>query len=1098
MSAKDSMTRTERLVKVLQIQNPTNFQERILQVIRRKLEFMASKNEVEKATHLELQYIAKVRPDAYRSPAVMGYFSSVVDGDKIPKALLPTLFMIYGKVYLHDPYPPAIMAKILYRDVIGSQDICMWGRQDVCQFVCRVQLAYFFEGQLLSDEAKLLLVRYYQPTAREVPANFACFDKSEAEEVMRVYSQIDETVKRIEMRKFDRDSLECLKFFLQRPVPRRILLEHYQTIANEFPEIVPQLLVRVQFFLNYAVPNNPRVIEFLNRFCMLNSSKFVEEMKQTLTTIAGMNSVYSSIVLNAKMLTNGTDKVSDISNSAVAVKLLGMDCEHDIEKIKQDFREFQPVFATSYDLLMSVLNEAKKLSESLANVYVIFKCVLMYTQFDSQLEKVAQLISAYLVFLRTYGGSSFQEYALASSGIVCPRACAQSGLPFCTEGFCGLLEDAVSLPLAYEMVCAAAKYQSLTNQIAVIGADAERVARLLVGLSFQPDPKVRLQAWIISCLLVVVSPTGIGAQIYRNDQWRKMLTEFISNVLRGGTIDELGLDWAISQSNATDIFPIIMHYASLKVLSGKQVLACRQPAYLEDMILFADITGNPPPWLMRVDERRIEAAPNQVLIRYVLLRFTEMFSKAKDMSIRRLSTCSIVTQWKTVIFNKGMKRDELAEFTKLYAPLLADNSRIVRLAAYVVNMLLNSEIVYAADDTRSINPRFALPVSPEIIALIAKTLYMENDPDAMRSYIDYLSEADQTRTVLRDFIARRPLLCHSLHHKVLISMMATQYDPHDMDLVMRINYSMPDYSILNVSESPNSNTVYHTLPLRPEKVVDLDTLPVYEPLPHKSRNEHDDETVFEIPKVSKIEEEIYRCEIAFHRDRPGMSRLIALAAMKRYISMCPEAFLLYAEPELYMLSHEYQHCPVIPDKLKTSLFYFLILCMYRRERVPRRFTQAETAFFEQLRTKLQELDMAKLEDEPIIADLRDHLTGTETESSKLASSVVPKDMPWNMFVSHNHLFKFFVTSLELSEPEYADAWMTKLCLYHQDAVSRPDLREPVVLPLLLSCSQESVAAFFALASESDFGSGGNPYQQMRQFVHEQIALLYPPVNRKRS
>ena len=1093
----DNRTRTERLVKVLQIQNIPHFQERMAQIVRRKVEFLASKSEVEKGTHLELLYIAKIRPDAYRAPGVISYLVSVVEGEKIPKALLPTLFMIYGKVYLHDPYPPVIMAKILYRDVVGTQDICMWARADVRGFVSRVQLTYFFEPTILSKAAKGVLCKYSQPNAVEAPANFASYDgKADGGEVAKLHRLIDENVKKIEARRFDRDAFECLVSFLQMPVPRRIFLEQFTTLATEFPHLIPRILGSVQFFLNYAEPSDQRSAEFLRRLCSLNSSAFPEEMKQTLSSIAAMSSVYWTIVVNTRLMNTGTD----VSNYSLERKLLTMDYRQpqEVERLKQCFREWQPSFSNAYELLTLVLQEARKMSDQLTSVFVIFKVVLMFTQFDSQLEKFADLVAAYLIFLRDYGGVSFGDYACQSEGIICPRNCAQTGVPFRTDGFSRLVENPVSLPLAYSMLCAAAKYQIKTDGLAVYGGDYERVARLVLSLTMQPVPKVCIQGWILACLLLIVSPTGIGEEIYRNEDSKKLFTEFIARVLVGGTLEKLRLEWAESQVGTLDMFSIIMAYAELKILSRNHILACYKPAYLEDVILFADITDPPPAWLKHVSEDRMEKAPNHVVVKYIVLRLTEALSEANGVPLRRFYETPFVKKWMDILFQRHMKREETSDLCKVYAPLLAHNSRVVRSAIYVLNTMINAEPSYSQDESYTLTPLFELPPSDDLANLLAKVLYMENDCEALSSFVDYLAKNDKSDSVLQNFAQKRPLLCNSLNHKALASMMATQYQTVDMSKLMSINFSMPNYSILQEdSRAVEVSQAYHTLPLPATVHVDIDSLPIYEPLPPKQTTTSNELTMCSIAKVSRTDEEIYRCQIALHRDNQSrFTKLFTLSILKRVIAREPKAFMIYAEPELHVLSREYEHLSVISDKLKTSLLYFLVICMYRRERVPRQFTEAEALFFEELQTRLQSMDMSKLEGDQMVSDLRNHLIGSETESSKLSSRIVPASMPWSVFVSHNHLFRDFITSLELSEPEYADQWVTKLCLYPQDVVGRPDLRDQVILPLLMSSSKDSISAFLSLGSEVDCSTDNNPYQQIRQTIHEQISSLYPPVTVK--
>ena len=1091
----DGRTRTERLVKVLKIQNIPHFQERMAQIVRRKVEFLASKSEVEKGTHLELFYIAKIRPDAYRAPGVISYLVSVVEGEKIPKALLPTLFMIYGKVYLHDPYPPVIMAKILYRDVVGTQDICMWARADVRGFVCRVQLTYFFEPTILSKAAKGVLCKYSVPNAIDPPTNFAIYDgKADGAEVAKLHRMIDENVKKIEARRFDRDAFECLVSFLQMPVPRRIFLEQFTTLATEFPNIIPRVLGSAQFFLNWAEPSDQRSAEFLRRLCSLNSSAFQEEMKQTLSSIAATNSLYWTIVVNTRLMNTGTD------NNSLERKLLAMDYRQpqEVERLKQCFREWQPSFSNAYELLTLVLQEARKMNDQLISVFVIFKVVLMFTQFDSQLEKFADLVAAYLIFLRDYGGVSFGDYACQSDGIICPRNCAQTGVPFRTDGFSRLVENSVSLPLAYSMLCAAAKYQIKTDGLAVYGGDYERVARLVLSLTMQPVPKVCIQGWIIACLLLIVSPTGIGEEIYRKEDSKKLFTEFIARVLVGGTVEKLDLEWADSQVGNLDMFSIIMAYAGLKILSRNKILACYKPPYLEDVILFADITDPPPVWLQYVSEDRIEKAPNHVVVKYVVLRLTEALSEANDMPLRRLYETPFVKKWMDILFQRHMKRDETNEFSKVYAPLLAHNSRVIRSAIYVLNTVINAVPSYSHDESYTLTPQFELPPSDELVTLLSNVLYMENDCEVLTSFVDYLSKNDKSDSVLRNFAQKRPLLCNSLNHKALASMVATQYQTVDMNKWMSINFSMPNYSILQEdSQAVEVNQAYHTLPLPTAVHVDIDSLPVYEPLPPKQTNTSSELTMCNIAKVSRTDEEIYRCQITLHRDNQSrFTKLFTLSILKRVIANEPQAFMIYAEPELHVLSREYEHASVISDKLKTSLFYFLVICMYRRERVPRQFTEAEALFFEELQTRLQAMDMSKLEGDQMVSDLRNHLIGSENESSKLSSRIIPASMPWSVFVAHNHLFRDFVTSLELSEPEYADQWVTKLCLYPQDVVGRPDLRDQVILPLLMSSSKDSISAFLSLDSEVDCTTDNNPYQQIRQTIHEQISSLYPPVTVK--
>jgi hypothetical protein len=263
----------------------------------------------------------------------------------------------------------------------------------------------------------------------------------------------------------------------------------------------------------------------------------------------------------------------------------------------------------------------------------------------------------------------------------------------------------------------------------------------------------------------------------------------------------------------------------------------------------------------------------------------------------------------------------------------------------------------------------------------------------------------------------------------------------------------------------------------------------------RNANNPDEEEHMDVtfPESTLDDQEFYRCEIAIHLAAPADPvRWYAIAAMKRFVSAGPTAFLRFAIPAWAMISAEVGHRLFITKEVVQPLLAFLVICRFRFDEVPHGLSDEEVRFRDEVLLpglKTLEDDISQIENEPLLQALKDHLLD---KSDQGLDRFMLLDLPWSKIVKKSHQWSDYGHALKLRGPEYAEKWLTKADLgigdFQPDQAQRGLFYEQVLVPLLLSVDRASLVDFFAPEAKREPKEAAD----LRQKILQIVARLYTP------
>ncbi|OHS93862.1 hypothetical protein TRFO_02396 [Tritrichomonas foetus] len=1063
------------------------FNERMMKYIKPKIDYMNNKHEVVISAHFEFYYIAYVKPEAFKMQELINYFTELIEKGQLPKAVATTLFMIYGKIYAHELKPPIIMAKLLYYDLMGAQEFVYFER--AADFIRRVQLTYFIEPSILSPQTKLFLYKHKSPDATEAPETYLSnWEEKERRTIAEVQHLASNAIQKISTEHVtDHHYIDALVTFLTVPDGRETFIKEFAFISTTFPYYIPRLFQASLFFLASVKPEDNRAAEFMHNFVRLNPQICVDEYQNTLTALSNVSPLFSSIIYNSQ-LTRSVQKEDDKIESLIKTLV-----ESPIEQfneilaaLNEKSAQNNPPFAYTFDILSKFLCSAHPSIEGVSRVVQMFWSFLKNTKYDSDYSRLCDLIFSFVDYITKI--QPIENMIKFISNIILPPSLRKEGLPFRQDTLLPFVSHQECHQTAYQMICAAAKYQYFKNLPAVLGPSKSReIAEQIQCFCLSNQLIVCARSFVLGCLLIIISPSDIGAQIYcKEEHLINIFRSFLRSFLERSTDSNL-LEEDISFSHDSDLVKdpaeakkFILQFANIKYLSPSSLLRCRTPNYVDDLLLNEKMFP-PPKYIINMPSDILETTSYFAISKYIFACLINIVMTDNFIHISDIYRMGQVSNWLRLLGLKNVDNQEKEERSKYYAKYLENPKRPMRVAAYVLITLINydrrskSESINKLDsDLMELSFNFNLPNTPEIIDIISRSLYIDNEVEIIKAFIQYLYSVDASNA-LEEFVFKRPLLANCLQEPSLTKLIDHKVS-YDIDYPP--NYKMPQFPHL-LPKQTNPRFHYHEYKVNHPKVIDINTLP-YEPPPTIEPLTSALNSKFEIQsfETSKMELEIYRYEMTLYSAKSDdPSRWFALASLKRYVLKNDRAFLLYAKPTLEVLYNEFGHASFITKDMLSRLLAFLVVCQIRLNLKQGSLSDEENLFIKtNLLPKLKDIsEFEQFEqygsDMPLlIPALINNILEIHTDQNGIASFILPSEISWDLMVSNNLMIDAFLRSLMISTEEYASKWLFKASFAVNLNLDDTELQDSVLIPLILSSSKNAVNDFFRITREMNSAS----------------------------
>ncbi|KAK8885184.1 hypothetical protein M9Y10_044313 [Tritrichomonas musculus] len=1070
----------ERLESVLSIP-PAHFANRMINHLSNKITYLSKLNFVSTPVHIELLYIAKKRPDTFLTNDILKFLTNIVDdrSKELPKALATTLFMIFGQVYRNHLKPPLIMAKLLFRDVIGPQEFCHFER--AAEFIQRVQLTYFFQPSLLSPETRLALYRQSKPAAEEVPESYFQWDSELSVNLAHLQKNVDSEIKVI--RKHPTDSrlfpryANVLIFFMTMPEGQETFINEFDYICATFPSYIPQMFLAVQFFLLNANARDNLAADFAKQFAQLNSKICHDEYQNTLSMIIAANQLYfpvisgANLTLDIKKDNQNIQSISLSNSETINPNLLSSQMSGSITSFPiksdpttqiyssnrndQDIVQylFQAIYMAPDD---KYFENIRKLNDQYSQTKppLTYTCEVLSKFLDKiptediKIDSVNRIISAFDIFLKNTNFTNSQQqkkhqqpqsqvngvdYIEISElislfvtklsqtqflmnvsqnlpNIIVPIPLKNDGLPFKQESLIPFIQNSDLHFVAYHMIYSAAKYLVKCNSRfpAVLGQSNPIIDKSIVAFCKSQYWNVGAKSFALGCLLILISPDDIGAKLYlKEEKLQKMFRSFLRKFLgRPNELDSLPEDIKFQDqiANNEEMKNFISSISHLKYLPSTPVLCCRSPVnYLDDLLTKEEKLTSIPKYITpRITKEMIETVSYVGLTKYI---FASIYSFAKsraNITVSEIYRQEKVYQWVVLLLQKSTSQ-ERTKMLMFYANYLEKKERPLRISAYVMILLLNADIINEQNnsyDSSEITSRenssisiqsasktlttttirvpirsfsnmngysgsyialnFDLPDNEQMVKIISKSLYIDNEVEIAKTFVFCLSHSQYVGNALAEFVEKRPLLANCLQEPSLSKLLKSKVS---YDLPYAPNFNYPNFNeCLSLSAPKSQRFEYHSVPSKRPKLTDLSQLPTEDTLAvYDSKYIQDDQNEFnnnseflnkfECPsdktdvklnpfESSQLELEVYRFEMILYGSNstppdPNSEDYVktfffedfvqwfALASLKRYVLGNNEAFLLYARPTLNVLYTEIGHANFLTKIMMNRLISLL-------------------------------------------------------------------------------------------------------------------------------------------------------------------------------
>jgi hypothetical protein len=555
-------------------------------------------------------------------------------------------------------------------------------------------------------------------------------------------------------------------------------------------------------------------------------------------------------------------------------------------------------------------------------------------------------------------------------------------------------------------------------------------------------------------------------------------------MLNDDRIEECEFDAVPSEADAK--LGYILQFGRLSYLSPVLLLACDQPDFLGMLIEQSD----PFPvvsWVGELPHACISRFNANAMQQYVLLRLVDIAERSKDVPAAQIFPPAVLQPFSSLIELRPTSDQDLAVRSRVYAPFLSSEQRGVRIGAYTLITLMNAEqpvqkVSELGKGLRPSKPRFKLPDDQGVADLLLKAILVDSETPMSTSYIEYLATSKVGGDRLSELVRRRPLLVSCLQNQTLagrLPLQSTQYD-----IAQPLNYRYPEYPSLKGAKKPQPPN-YHVVPKPIPPTFEIADLP----------SDDDSDLCFDVrrpldfqfPTFSKVDVEVYRCEIALSfSERDSPIRFFAVAALKNLISADAEAFLRFAEPTLEIVGSELKHNNLIDRHMLHNVLCFLIICRYRYRSVNRGLSTEEVAFFrDALPRAFEDLDQDQFEGEPLVTGLYTSLLHSNVVDGDLTNAIIPPDLSFDELIAHSHKWPMLRDSILILDREYSEGWLAKVAL-RIASFKRSNFTDAVILPLLLSCGGDSVSLFLTTLKRIDPEAA----VELRRTIERTVSAVY--------
>ena len=1052
-------------------------QDKFLSYFENKITYLNKKSDVFAPVHVELFYIAKTNQTFYTQKDFENFLGKFFSGElAMPKGIITTLFMIYGKISLSSPKPPIIMAKLLYYDVTHTQEFCYFNKAEL--FITRVQLTYFFPPSQLSPETKLYLFRFSRPGANEISPNFFEWGSAEKPGVAHIQKTAAEYINCINnQNETDTRYADALVCFFTIPAGIYTFINSFYYIERTFKDYMPRLFSRVVFFVNWA--SKPVGLEFIETFLKLKPSSHVEEFKECLENLQ-KDEDYSSLIHNSKLM-NVFQNSNEILDMNSLMKSL-YESDDSLEKIKSHFKNLSPLLSYTYCFLKTYVENNTITESGYSKTVDIFHTLLDYTQVDTNIDMLCDLIH---IFLANVAISKIENKAKEISEILIPKDFKNKGLPFRQDAIYYVIRDPCAHKYAYIMICAAAKYQSGCQKPPIIKGNQTPISDIIIKFCDDNNIEKSTKSFVLGLLLIILSPNDIGFRINQisSTELKEKFNYFLRIFLSRSKNDELlkenvDFDEGIS-SNSTleEQKQYISQFTQIKYFLNYNILQCQTPNYLEQIILTDNQIYPAPDYMINLDTKLLEKLDSKALTKYVFENLIKIIDGTSQY-VSDIMNMDEINELKDLLEKKEIEKNEKELLLQYYSEFFLYQERSVRVSAYVLIYILNSSY-------------FRIPDNPQTVRIVSQALYIDNEVEIAKAFIKYLDSSKYSDNLLKQFVEKRPLLSNCLQEHALNKLLKQQISNY---INFQPDYNFPNFSILQRKLDPGSYTShFHNIIPPTSNRNNLQALPNDIPPFIQAEKEFDQNLKNNFTYSStNIEKTIYNFEVTLYNANDEDPHFwFTLASLKRYMLESNNAFLLYAKPSIRCIYNEIIHATLLSKEMLNRLLFLLIISYIKTTSNPSNITKEVDYFikselipsFKQI-SKFELFEQHKHENK-IISILIDNLLGIKTKY-EVYSFILPSDIPWDMMISDSVMIESLKKSILITTDEYASQWLLKARLETLN-IDNKDMVKRILIPLILSSSYDAIKTFFQYISESNLS---NSFNALKDNITSIILKIY--------
>ena len=1044
---RSQKTHYERLMQAINSTRPSDAPKYLSNCIK----FLKNKifSSIQTSRFLEICLIAKLRPDAFDNSEV---HDSIFENESFPPGLITTIFISLGRAHeLMQRRLPAIMATLLYRDIITDREFCDYPLAK--RYIALVVNLYFFPPERLDPTVLKYQTSILPPNAREDPQTIPQLSDA-------IKRNIDELFQHKE--KISKAFPVMLTFFPMTFITKKFL-ECFPIIVSDYSDKVNVFFEAVVNYMKTCNTQNNDCQEFLKAFSALNVGAFEAEHQRALNEIRFAKPDFGIYTVN----------IDGLSAVEIIQKIFDENDRSYIEvfnKVESIKKKHVP-FLTLTSLVMRLIMECQKKfnNRSLQTINLnksmkIIQLIIDYSakDYSSQLFKIfakiiGEISSLVLEVTATKpDDENLKKIENIFTNILVPKDFEDTGILVNEVTASNLLElglnhtklysfDALhkclyyasvyqvkhSIPVIKPALINKNDQKSLDNIVSSLGK--------LLGIAV---PKLQGMGTLFSFEFALVSPDYIGRKV-----WKKEFTKYLISSL-GDSKDTHFIPLDIKDLETMEHFDQwITNFTKLMYVDA--TLTLQLEPYVNDII---DVINPSPPQRWFLSLKYMNVVNISVGLKVMFLRFVGVSEFITTQQFFPSEELTYAIQYIKARPSSERTKDDISLSIAQY---LDHDDPHVRKAAFVVISLISNDIAGQMV--------FKLPMNMRSFIIVGNAIIKELDMIMIQEYKKFLESSFEGKKPLALFKSRCPLK----YHEICGDDNERTIDPFSIPDMNCPFYPINNFSSKKMPESSN----FEMMPKQYELTHDLKSsmeLPAIE-------DEQDEEVGDGKEEKSDVQEEsknavsdaIYRhlsvLEIAPHND---LTRFFALASLKRLIIKYPEAFVELMTPMLPILETYFQTQHSLFREQWDFFEYFLSIFALRK-RLIRQYTDAEESIInERILPLIKNVFMPGGEYD-FLEELRKYVI---EESSNISSYLVPKET--NIYSIYSKSSEVNIVpqlqfTIIFEDPDQTDERLINFAFTKPNGVTISDqFVHDAVIPMIMSSSSETVSRFFEVCGRT--------------------------------